>query len=93
MESEGILELYERSVKKYNIRCNYFIGVGDNSSYSTEICVFAEKQECVNHPTKRMGSNLQALIQDYKGEKLSIEQEISRTGCLTVVRINAIQNF
>ena len=29
--------------------------------------VFIQKQECVNHTTKRMGTNLRSLLREYKG--------------------------
>ena len=45
------------------------MGDGDSSSYSAvdkeRLCggmVFVQKQECVNHATKRMDNNLQSLL-------------------------------
>ena len=74
MESAGVIQLYERSIDKHNIHYNPFIGDSDSSSYST-VGKFrpygtmenAEKSKCVNHFTKRMGTNLRALIREYKG--------------------------
>ena len=34
MESNGVIQLYERSIHKDNIPYNAFIGDGDSSSYS-----------------------------------------------------------
>lgn len=100
MESEGVLEIYNRSLEKYNVRYNPFIGDGDSSSYSAVdrerpygASVFVEKRECVNHVTKRMGSSLRSLVRDYKGKKLSDGKCLSGRGRLTTIRIDAIQNF
>ena len=64
MECEGVIQLYNRS-EENNIRYIPFIGDGDSSSYSKVdserpygAMVFIDKQECVNHVTKRMGTNL-----------------------------------
>ena len=73
MESDGILELYDRS-KLAGVRYNPFIGDGDSSAYSMvektmpygPLCT-VEKRECVNHVTKRMGTNLRNLLRNYKG--------------------------
>ena len=65
-------------MEKYNLRYNPFIGDGDSSSYTAVDrerpygpCFLVAKEECVNHVTKRMGSNLRALVQDFKGKKPS----------------------
>lgn len=34
MKSDGILQHYQRSIKKHNIRYNPYIGDGDSSAYS-----------------------------------------------------------
>ena len=74
MESDGVLQLYERSISNFGIRYNLYIGDGDSSSYTNVDtnrpygAMYAiEKRDCVNHVTKRMGTNLRALIKDYKG--------------------------
>ena len=74
MESDGIVEIYERSIEKHGLRYLPFIGDGDSSSFSTveklmpygPMCII-EKAECVNHITKRMGTGLRTLLRDYKG--------------------------
>ena len=65
MESDGVIEMYRRSVNNYSIRYNPLIGDGDSSAYATidrerpyGDTVFVRKEECVNHVTKRMGTNL-----------------------------------
>ena len=100
MESEGVLELYNRSVERYGIHYNPFIGDGDSSAYSTidkqrpyGAAFFVRKEECVNHVTKRMGTNLRKLIKDLKGKKLKDGKGISGKGRLTLARVDAMQNF
>ena len=79
MESEAVLDIYQRSVVNYGIRYIPFIGDGDSSSYSAVDknrpygpSVFVDKQECVNHATKRMGTNLRSLVREYKGKYISL---------------------
>ena len=74
MESAAIIQLYESSIDKHNIRYKPFIGDGDSSSYSAvdKLRPYGpmydiEKSECVNPVTKRMGMNLKALLCEYKG--------------------------
>lgn len=38
MEADGVLEMYQRSVQRYNIYYNPFIGDEDSSAYSTFDC-------------------------------------------------------
>ena len=53
-----------------------------------------EKEECVNHITKRMGSNLRELLRSYKGKKLSDGKGLGgKGGGLTLSRVDTIQNF
>ena len=74
MESVGVQRLHARSLEKHNIRYIPFIGDGDSSAYNN-ICkmklyglsIYIPKDECVSHVTKRMGTNLRALVRDHKG--------------------------
>ena len=100
MEADGVVEMYQRSVQRYNIRYNSFIGDGDSSAYSTvdregpyRPTVFIKKEGCVNHVTKRMGTNLHRLIKEYKGKKLGDGKVLSGKGRLKISRIDAIQSF
>ena len=63
METNGVLDICKSSVENYDIRYNPFIGDDDSSSYSAVdkerpygAMVFVQKQECVNHATKIMGT-------------------------------------
>lgn len=73
MESNGVIQLYERSIHKDNIPYNAFIGDGDSSSYSArdklrpyEPMYNIEKSKRMNHVTKHMGTNLRAPLHEYK---------------------------
>ena len=77
MESSGIQTLYERSEESFNLRYNPYIGDGDSSSYSNidrtrpyGQAFFVEKDECVGHVTKRMGTGLREIIKSEKGNYL-----------------------
>jgi hypothetical protein len=74
MESQGALELFRRSVTKYSLRYNIFIGDGDSKSYNTVVRnapygpnFVIEKQECTGHIQKRMGTRLRSVVSRYKG--------------------------
>ena len=85
MESDSVLQMYERSVKEYGLRYRPFIGDGDSSSFSTveksmpygPLC-HIEKAECTNHVTKRMGTALRRLLKNTKGTSSYQTQSI---GC------------
>lgn len=52
-----------------------------------------EKEVCVNHVTKRMSTNLRALVREYKGKKLADGKHSSGKDSLKIIRIDTIQNF
>ena len=77
MEADGALELFGRSVDKYNLRYNPFVGDGDSSAfrrvtkakpYGEDFTI--EKEECIalGHIQKRMGCQLRRLLMKNKGE-------------------------
>ena len=75
MKSDGVTDIYLRSIKKHNLRYRPFIGDGDSASFSHVekslpygVLYPIEKHGCVNHITKRMGTGLRKLIQNNKGE-------------------------
>ena len=75
MEAGGVVQ-WRCTKDLYNIRYNPFMGDGDSTAYSTvdrerpySPTVVIKKEECVNHITKRMGTNLRRLIKEYKGKK------------------------
>lgn len=83
MESSSILTLYKRSVEKNSLYYDPFVGDGDSSSYR-EVCreqVYGPtktigKEEDICHVTKKMGTNLQAIVRDYKGKLISYFKKV-----------------
>ena len=74
METAGVQRLFERSEEELGLRYNPYIGDGDSSSYNNIDHVrpygqafFVEKDECVGHVTKRMGTNLREVVRSEKG--------------------------
>lgn len=65
MEVSGVVEMFRRSLPRYNIRYKYCLGDGDSQSYPAVVSAqpngpefTVEKLECVGHVKKRMGSRL-----------------------------------
>ena len=95
MESDAILQMYESSVEKYQIRLSPFTsdGVMCVALQTKDAIQTVQKEQCANHVNKRMGSNLGSLVCEYKGKKLYDSKELSRKGRVTILRIDAFQNF
>lgn len=68
MEVDSIVEMFKRSVEKYNVQYQYYIGDGDSKTYTGIINSHpyddeeVAKKECVGHVQKRMGTRLRALM-------------------------------
>ena len=100
MEAAGVLQLYERSIEKFNLRYSTLIGDGDSSAYS-RVCKempygpdrIVEKEECVGHVMKRMGTRLQKLVGRLKGQKLEDGKGLQGRGRLTLTHIDAFQRW
>ena len=68
------MALFSRSTEKLQLIYKKFIGDGDSKGYAA-VCkamtygrnVFIEKEECVSHITKRMGSGLREIVRRHKG--------------------------
>ena len=73
MGSNGVIQLYERSFDKHNVRYNAFIGDGDSSSYSSvdkfmpyRPMYNIEKSECVNTSPNVLGQILDRYFTNIK---------------------------
>ncbi|KYN11352.1 hypothetical protein ALC57_16498, partial [Trachymyrmex cornetzi] len=72
MEVDSIIEMFKRSVEKYNVQYHYYIGDGDSKTYTGIINSHpyddeeVVKKECVGHVQKRMGTRLRALVKKDK---------------------------
>ena len=66
-----------QSIQTHNVQYNPLIGDGNSRAYATVNksrpygpVLFIRKEECVNHVTKRIGSNLRRLMKQYKRKTL-----------------------
>ena len=97
MEATGAVEIFRRSVEKYGLIYNEYLGDGDTSSFHEVVKsnpyekhdVVPEKLECVGHVQKRLGTRLRNLVKQHKGTATPI----SGRGKLTEKTINSMQNF
>lgn len=95
MEVEAALILFERSLAVNSLRYTTVICDGDSRSYHAiqQARVYGfipvEKEDCVNHVQKRMGTQLRAV---QKG-KTSDGGRISGKGRLTGDLINKLTNY
>ena len=68
MEVDSIIEIFKRSIAKYNVLYRYYIGDGDSKTYTGLVNshphddVEVIKKECIGHVQKRMGSRLRNLV-------------------------------
>ena len=99
MEVQGAVDLWTRSEEKYNLRYVTFIGDGDckgyqavanNSPYGAECEV--EKEECVGHVQKRVGTRLRDLKKRLGTKKLTDGKPIGGQGRLPDRMIDLLQN-
>ncbi|XP_070579632.1 uncharacterized protein [Ptychodera flava] len=99
MEEAGARVLFERSLQKYNVRYTQYIGDGDSSAYAAVKYTYqnenitVEKQDCVGHIQKRMGTHLRKLVEEHKGKKLEDGRALTGRNRLTNHLINAFQVF
>ena len=67
MEPEGAKRIFERSIQKRAVRYMKFYGDGESKAFNDVQRV--EKQECIGHYQKRVGSRLRKLKKREKGLK------------------------
>lgn len=97
MEGAGAVEIFKRSVKKYNLIYNEYLGDGDTSSFKQvvdanvykDFNITPQKLECIGHIQKRVGTRLRKLVISQKAAK----KPISGKGKLTEKAINSMQNY
>ena len=96
MEVECALRMWKRSVEKNGMRYTTMLCDGDSKSYDaiSEEKVYGpevviEKEDCVNHVSKRMGTALRNLVSGAKAKGSSV----SGKGKLTQQKIIKIQNY
>ena len=91
MEAEGAVRIYLRSEEKRELRYMPYVGDGDSKGYARVqyakpygSAVEIEKEECIAHVIKRMGSNLRVTVQKYKGKPNILNYEKNCTGSLVL---------
>lgn len=72
MEVDSIVEIFSRSMEKYNVRYANYIGDGDSKTYKgiVDADPYKEKvvkKECIGHVQKRMGTRLRKLKKEKRG--------------------------
>ena len=96
MEVECAKRLWGRSVEKHKLRYMTMLSDGDSKSYDA-VCQarvygsekLIQKEDCINHVSKRMGTALRKLVDVSKAQGKSI----SGRGKMTKEKILKIQNF
>lgn len=75
METDGALAMFNRSIEKLGLIYKTYIRDGDSKSYTAVSStmpygplIYIEKEECVSHITKRMGTNLREIVKKMRGE-------------------------
>lgn len=74
METDGAVAIFRRSIEKLGLMYKKYVGDGDSKSYTTVSNAqpygpleFIEKEECISHITKRMGTGLREIVRKNRG--------------------------
>ena len=78
MKTTAVIQIYERSVEKHTLFCKSFIADSDCPDYR-ELCKINaygptklnEKEEDIEHVIKRVSSQLQSIVSDYKDNRIT----------------------
>ena len=101
METQGAIEMFLRSVERNQLQYTDFIGDGDSNCFASvrnalqglQHSYDINKEECVGHIQKRMGSALRRYKKNRKGTKLADGKSVGGAGRLTDDLINRIPNY
>eukprot|EP00117_Sycon_ciliatum_P047960 scpid50775/ scgid34206/ len=99
MESEAAVIIWSRSVADRGLRYTTYIGDGDSKAFNSVVeadpynGVAIEKEECIGHVQKRIGTGLRELKKTMKGTKLSDGKALSGKGRLTDKAIDTLQTY
>ncbi|XP_031777007.1 uncharacterized protein LOC116415810 [Nasonia vitripennis] len=87
MESSAIVDIFRRSVEKYDVKYVSYLGDGDFSTFSKILeakpygnHVVVTKKECCGHVQKRFGKQLRTLKEKIKSKILSDRKKIGGKG-------------
>ena len=77
-------------MEKRNLRYTTFVGDGESSSFGRVHLVFpysqehtVQKEECVGHIQKRMGTCLREFVRSNKGKKVGGRAGVCGRGCVS----------
>ncbi|CAN7980517.1 unnamed protein product, partial [Ixodes pacificus] len=96
MEVEAALILFKRSWERHHLRYTTMLCDGDSRSFTAlqEENVYGifpiEKEDCVNHKQKRMGTALRSLVQKHKG---AVGMSLGGRGRLTAELITRLSSY
>ena len=100
MESHAAVSLWTRSVQSRNLMYTTYIGDGDSKGYSAVLEADpygpnhpVQKEECIGHVQKRVGTGLRKLKKDLKGKKLDDGKPIGGAGRLSDHLIDMLQTY
>ncbi|XP_077861633.1 uncharacterized protein LOC144342155 [Saccoglossus kowalevskii] len=98
MEVEGTVSFFSRSLETHNFRYTSFIGDGDSSAYNSVKYIYGDdyivqREDCMGHVQKRMGTQLRSLVEKEKGQKLGDGRALTGQGRLTKKVINNLQTL
>ena len=96
MEVECALRIWHRSVQLNKLRYTTMLCDGDSKAFDAVVSkkpygeiTPIEKEDCINHVSKRMGTALRNLVAESRAQRDSV----SGKGKLTQEKINKIQNY
>ena len=103
METQGVIEMLLRSIKKNGLRCTSFVGDEDSNCYAL-VCqglknapkchsYEVKMKECVGYIQQCIGTTLREYKRKMKGIRLADGKSVSGKGRLTNVMINRIQKY
>ena len=96
MEVECALRIWKRSIEEHSLRYTTMLSDGDSKAYDAVSAanvyggeILIEKEDCINHVAKRMGTALRKLASLSKAQKSTVTGK----GKLTNMKIKKIQNY
>ncbi len=102
MESKGAIAIFKRSIQERGLKYINFVGDGDSSCFgkvAEELkrvygdSYIIQKEECVGHIQKRMGSALLQYKKNMKGQQLEHGKGVGGAGRLTQDKEKKNQNY
>ncbi|KAE8739603.1 hypothetical protein FOCC_FOCC014902 [Frankliniella occidentalis] len=97
MEMIGAERMFQRSIQEGNMRYTVMLSDGDAKTFqhlqSLDIYpgIQLEKEECVNHVAKRMGTALREKVKQCKAQKITLGGRAE--GALTDNKIDKLTNY